>query len=191
MACPHVSGVAALVLSYAVENGITLTNTQLYEIITSSVRNIDDRLSGTKPYGDKSNTYYMGLDSYKGKMGTGKLDALMAIQSVRGAVCVSAVVGKEVEIDVSSLLGDGNIKVTGYSDFVIPADTRDRLDIKGDTYFSGKVYLTCHNSGVGTITVKYIAGGNAVGGGNTTGGKLMEKEIVLVVRDVNDNGGWF
>lgn len=190
MACPHVSGVAALVLSYAVENGITLTNTQLYEIITSSVRNIDDRLTGTKPYGDKSSTYFMGLDSYKGKMGTGKLDALMAIQSVRGAVCVSAVVGKEVEIDVSSLLGDGNIKVTGYSDFEIPADTRDRLDIKGDTYFSGKVYLTCHNSGVGTITVKYIAGGNAVGGGNTTGGKLMEKEIVLVVRDVNDNGGW-
>ena len=29
MACPHVSGIAALALSYAVENGIHLTNTQL------------------------------------------------------------------------------------------------------------------------------------------------------------------
>ena len=115
----------------------------------------------------------------------------MAIQSVRGALCVPAVVGKEIEINVSALLGDGNIKVSGYNDYVIPEETRNRLDIKGDTYFSGKLYLTCQNAGIGAITVKYIAGGNAVGGGNTTGGKLMEKEIVLVVRDANDNGGWF
>ena len=189
MACPHVSGIAALVVSYAVENGITLTNTQLYEIITSSVRNIDDRLTGTKAYGDHPG-YNMGLDSYKGKMGTGKIDALMAVQSVRGALCIPAVVGEEVEINISPLLGDGNIKVTSYSDYVIPAETRNRLDIKGDTYFSGKVYLTCHNAGVGVITVKYIAGGNAVGAGDTTGGKLMEKDIVLVVRDSNDNSGW-
>ena len=186
MACPHVSGIAALVLSYALDNGIMLTNTQLNEIITSSVRNIDDRLTGVKPI-------YIGnmsLDPYKGNMGTGKIDALMAIQSVRGALCVPAHVGEEVEINISSLLGDGNIKVTGYSDYVISPETRNRLDIKNDTYFSGKVYLTCHNAGVGVITVKYIAGGNAVGGGNTTGGKLMEKDIVLVVRDFNNNAGW-
>ena len=189
MACPHVSGIAALVVSYAVENGISLTNTQLYEILTSSVRNMDDRLTGTKVYGD-SIGYNMGLDSYKGKMGTGKIDALMAIQSVRGTMCVPVVVGKEVEIEVSSLLGDGNIKVTGYRDFEIPAETRSRLDIQGDTYFSGKIYLTCKNAGIGTITVKYIAGGDAVGGGSTTGGKLMEKELVLVARDANDNDGW-
>ena len=186
MACPHVSGIAALVLSYALDNGIMLTNTQLNEIITSSVRNIDDRLTGVKPI-------YIGnmsLDPFKGNMGTGKIDALMAIQSVRGALCVPALVGEEVEINISSLLGDGNIKVTGYSDYVISPETRNRLDIKNDTYFSGKVYLTCHNAGVGVITVKYIAGGNAVGGGNTTGGKLMEKDIVLVVRDFNNNAGW-
>ena len=186
MACPHVSGIAALVLSYALDNGIMLTNTQLNEIITSSVRNIDDRLTGVKPIYIGS----MSLDPYKGNMGTGKIDALMAIQSVRGALCVPAHVGEEVEINISSLLGDGNIKVTGYADYVIPAETRNRLDIKGDTYFSGKVYLTCQNAGVGVITVKYIAGGNAVGGGDTTGGKLMEKDIVLVVRDFNDNAGW-
>ena len=132
----------------------------------------------------------MSLDPYKGNMGTGKIDALMAIQSVRGALCVPAHVGEEVAINISSLLGDGNIKVTSHSEYVIPAETRNRLDIKNDTYFSGKVYLTCHNAGVGVITVKYIAGGNAVGGGNTTGGKLMEKDIVLVVRDFNNNAGW-
>lgn len=189
MACPHVSGVAALVLSYALDNGITLTNTKLYDIITSSVRNIDDALTGTKVYGENTK-WSFGLDSYKGKMGTGKLDALMAIQSVRGALCVPVVVGEELALSVSSLIGDGNIKVTGYSDYVIPAETRDRLAIQGDTYFGGKIYITCNNAGVGTITVKYIAGGDKVGGGDTTGGKLMEKDIVIVARDTNDNGGW-
>ena len=39
------------------------------------------------------------------------------------------------------------------------------------------------------ITV-YIAGGSSVGGGNSIGGKLMEKDIVIVAREANDNGGW-
>ncbi len=190
MACPHVSGIAALVLSYAVENGITLTNTQLYDIITSSVRNIDILLTGTKVYGDKSTNYNMGLDSYKGKMGTGKIDALMAIQSVRGTICVPAIVGEEIELDPAKLVGDGSISITGYNSFDIDDNTKSRLGIDKVDLFSGKVYFTPKNAGIGMVTLKYIAGGKTVGGGNTTGGKLMEKEVVVVVRDTNDNGGW-
>ena len=189
MACPHVSGIAALVLSYAVENGITLTNTQLYDIITSSVRNIDNRLTGTKVYGDNS-SYSMGLDSYKGKMGTGKIDALMAIQSVRGTICVPAIVGEEIELDPAKLVGDGSISITGYNSFDIDDNTKSRLGIDKVDLFGGKVYFTPKNAGIGMVTLKYIAGGKTVGGGNTTGGKLMEKEVVVVVRDTNDNGGW-
>ena len=191
MACPHVSGIAALVLSYAVENGITLTNTQLYDIITSSVRNIDDKLTGIKYIydyfrADMSGT--MSLDPYKGNMGTGKIDALMAIQSVRGAICVPAIVGQELEINVSSLIGDGNIKVTSYAEYSISDETKDRLGIDKVDYFSNKIYLTCKNAGVGTITVKYVAG--VKGEVGTPGGKVMEKDVVIVARDNNDNGAW-
>ncbi len=189
MACPHVSGIAALVLSYAVENGIKITNTQLYDIITSSVRNIDNELVGSKYiyWGSKTS---MALEPFKGNMGTGRIDALMAIMNVRGAICAPAVVGQEYELKVSSFIGTGDIKVKAFKDFSISEETKNRLGIDKVEFFSTSLYFTCKKAGVGVVTVKYIAGGDAVGGGDTTGGKLMEKEIVIVARDNNDNGGW-
>ena len=132
----------------------------------------------------------MGLDSYKGNMGTGKIDALMAIQSVRGTICVPAIVGEEIELDPAKLVGDGSISITGYNSFDIDDNTKSRLGIDKVDLFGGKVYFTPKNAGIGMVTLKYIAGGKTVGGGNTTGGKLMEKDVVVVVRDTNDNGGW-
>ena len=191
MACPHVSGVAALVLSYALENGIQLTNTKLYEILTSSVRNIDDMLEGTKTYFSYANgsTFQVPLAPFKGKMGTGKLDATLAIMNLRGATCIPVVVGKETKIEVGKLLGESGIKVTVPRDFVIDDDVRERLGITAE-WFNNDIYVTCANTGIGVITVKYVAGGEAVGGGSTVGGKLIEKEIVLISRQSNDNGGW-
>ena len=191
MACPHVSGIAALVLSYAVENGIHITNNQLYDIITSSVRNIDDSLTGVKPlYPGYSQLGSMSLDAYKGKMGTGKIDALMAIMNVRGAQCVPATVGKELEVKVANFVGNGDIKVKAFNGYEISEETKQRLGIEKVEFFSTSVYLTCKKPGIGVITVKYIAGGDKVGGGDLTGGKLMEKEIVIIAREANDNGGW-
>jgi subtilisin family serine protease len=189
MACPHVSGVAALILSYAVEHGIYLTTERVYEILTSSVRNIDNELVGSKYiyWGSKTP---MALEPFKGNMGTGRIDALMAIMNVRGAICAPAVVGQEYELKVSNFIGTGDIKVKAFKDFSISEETKNRLGIDKVEFFSTSLYFTCKKAGVGVVTVKYIAGGDAVGGGDTTGGKLMEKEIVIVARDNNDNGGW-
>jgi len=189
MACPHVSGIAALAVSYALDNGITLTNTELYDIITSSVREIDSKLTGTKSYGDSAG-YFMQLSGYKGGMGTGKLDALMAIMNVRGTICIPVVVGQEFELNTNKIIGNGDISTVKGFDFDMDEETKNRLGIDKFDLFGGKVYFTCKNSGIGVIKYRYIAGGNAVGSGNTTGGKLMEKEIVIVARDANDNGGW-
>ena len=194
MACPHVSGVAALALSYAVENGIKLTNTQLYDVIASSVRNIDNSLTGTvdRHYyqGNTIKKYNFDVSLYKGKMGTGKLDALLAIMNLRGATCIPVVVGEEFDLKIGNIIGTGDIDVTMLKEFVIPEDVKQRLGITTADFFSNTIYLKCTKPGIGVITVKYIAGGKAVGGGETTGGKLMEKEVVIISRENNDNGAW-
>ena len=198
MACPHVSGVAALLLSYAVENGIHLTNTQLYDVITSSVRNIDNSLKGNverhQAYLDANGTYRIrsyqfNLDLYKGKMGTGKLDATLAIMNLRGATCIPVVVGEEFALKIGNIIGTGDIDVTMLKEFVIADDVKERLGITAD-FFSNTIYIKCTKPGIGVMTVKYIAGGKTVGGGDSIGGKLMEKEVVIISRENNDNGAW-
>ena len=197
MACPHVSGVAALLLSYAVENGIKITNNQLFDILTSSVRNIDNSLAGkdtkvtrhVQYVGGSTGSYDFYLNEYMGKMGTGKLDATLAIMNLRGATCVPVTVGKEYALKIGNIIGTKDLNITMVKEFEVSADVRERLGMTTD-FFSNTIYITCEKPGIGVIKVQYIAGGNAVGGGSTVGGKLMEKEVVIISRENNDNGAW-
>lgn len=63
MACPHVSGIAALVLSYA--PGV-MTNQQLWDLLVSTTDNID----GINP-------------GYLGQLGSGRLNALKAVEAAQ------------------------------------------------------------------------------------------------------------
>lgn len=67
MACPHVSGVAALLISNAVRNGVTLTNSQVADLLKN---NVDD--------------HYSLNSGYIGKLGTGRLNADLALQALQG-----------------------------------------------------------------------------------------------------------
>lgn len=190
MACPHVSGVAALLVSYAIENGITLTNDRLYEILTSSVRDYDSELTGSAVrYDYYGSAYNFNIGKHKGKMGTGKLDALLAIMNLRGAACIPIEVGVDTEIDINHYMGTGDLHITPYDGYEVDDETFDRLAIS-IYYYGGKHYILCAKPGIGVVKLKYIAGGEVVGGSSASGGKLIEKEFVIIARDKNDNGGW-
>ena len=190
MACPHVSGVAALLVSYAIENGITLTNDRLYEILTSSVRDYDSELTGAAVrYNYEGTAYNFNIGKHKGKMGTGKLDALLAIMNLRGATCIPVEVGVDTEIDINHYMGTGDLHITPYDGYEVDDETFDRLAIS-IYYYGGKHYILCAKPGIGVVKLKYIAGGEVVGGSSASGGKIIEKEFVIIARDNNDNGGW-
>ena len=190
MACPHVSGVAALLVSYAIENGITLTNDRLYEILTSSVRDYDSELTGAAVrYNYEGTAYNFNIGKHKGKMGTGKLDALLAIMNLRGAACIPVEVGVDTEIDINHYMGTGDLHITPYDGYEVDDETFDRLAIS-IYYYGGKHYILCAKPGIGVVKLKYIAGGEVVGGSSASGGKIIEKEFVIIARDNNDNGGW-
>ncbi len=91
MACPHVSGVAALGLSYAVQQRRHFKASQFIQLLKESVKPLDSWYSG-----GKKKTYYrnhnspasaptvMELSKYVGKMGTGVVDAGRLLDAIEG-----------------------------------------------------------------------------------------------------------
>ena len=83
MACPHVSGVAALGLSYLSQLGYRMTADAYKKLLLESVHPIDSYLTGTKYY-DEGRQKIL-LDEYKGKMGAGYLDANLLLENIKVA----------------------------------------------------------------------------------------------------------
>ena len=92
MACPHVSGVAALGLSYAVKQRRHFKASEFIELLKASTKSLDSW------YGNgKVKTYYRNhlsagasptrveLSKYIGKMGAGLVDAGMLLNNIEGS----------------------------------------------------------------------------------------------------------
>jgi subtilisin family serine protease len=177
MACPHVSGIAALAISYAADNGIVLTLPELKDIIVSSVTCFDT-MSGQKAiYGGG----FMNLSSYNNKMGTGLIDAYRVLMAVRGTTCIPIPLGEQVILDISPYIGDGRgtIKML---EGEISNEVKEKLGIVDCKFMGNKLLMTCTKPGSALVTLKYVAGGNTVGGGIITGGMEAQQEFAFIVR---------
>ncbi|MBR5206033.1 MAG: S8 family serine peptidase [Alistipes sp.] len=185
-ACPHVSGIAALGLSYALDNGLNFTLAEFKSKLLTSVNNFDSVLVGTKENVGTGGT--LNLNNYRGKMGTGKVDTYRFLMSLRGTACIPVAVGQEVIIDFNKYMGDGETSIKVLSKYTISDETRATLGIEGERMIGDKFIITCTKPGCGTITVSMVAGGTAVGGGQLVGGMAIEKEFALVAREGNTVG---
>ena len=197
MACPHVSGIAALAISYALDNNIVLTLPELKDIIVSSVNNINPYLDGFKTNVSGGT---LNLKSYNNKMGTGLIDAYRVLMAVRGTKCIPIPVGEEVMINISSYIGDGTNDKIKMLESEISEETIEALGIENIKWMGGKLMLTCTKPGTALVTLKYVAGGTNVGGGQITGGMATEQEFAFIAREgitfdegtlePNNPGGW-
>ena len=92
MSCPHISGVAALGLSYAVKQRRHFKADEFVKLLKESVKPVDSWYGG-----GKKKTYYrnhisaaasltqVNLSAYIGKMGTGVADAGMLLNNIEGS----------------------------------------------------------------------------------------------------------
>ena len=192
MATPHVSGCAALGLSYALKQGYHFSVDEFRNLILTSVHDINQYMHGTREYYDyKTGTYpTFSCDKYKNKMGTGYIDAHLLLMQLDSTPCLYLTAGQEKSISLDTYFGDGAKDIT-YIGVEINNDVISSLGITTPKLKDGMLTICCTNAGIGRIKVKAIAGDTLVGGGNLMGGMEMEREIEVVVRGtVASNGGW-
>lgn len=187
MACPHVSGVAALGLSYALKLGKHFTREEFTNMLLTSVGDIDGLLEGYKNPGTGN---YMDLSAYRGNMGTGTLDAYRLMMQIEGTPCLVIPVGIPQEVILTTYFGGGAEHLT-YLDVTISEADRAKLGIKEEPKFvDGKLRIACTSPGVAKITVRAVAGGNRPASGTVIGGMEISKTFAIIVCSTATNGGW-
>lgn len=211
MACPHVSGVVALGLSYAKKLGKHFTRDEFKRMILASVNDIDQRIGSIS---EKTYAYGRGalaMAPYYHQMGTGAIDAWRLMMHIEGLPTLTSTLGKQQWIDLTSIFGTASTSLT-YLSVEVPAATASSLGLEkitptntekypavvdgnGYAYIQfGRLYIHPTKIGSGTLTISAVGGGDHVGGGsNPPGGMTLTQTVSLIARDTdggNGTGGW-
>lgn len=182
MACPHVSGVAALGLSYALAKGKQYTVDEFKSMLLTAVNDIDSYIIGGTKNG-------MVLRNYRKNMGTGSIDAYQLLMQIEGTPCLPAKVGVQQVLSLDKFFGQASANLTYKSAEMSQADM-DKLGITAAPAFSyGKLQIKCTKPGVAKIKIKAMAGSSSANG--EMSGMEITKEFAIIARAVQaGNGGW-
>ena len=203
MACPHVTGVAALGLAYARKLGKHFTVQEFKNLIVTSARDFDTRLNGQKTYEGTRKNNPLELYRYRKMMGSGAIDAWLLCMQIEGIPCLTAKVGENQWIDISPYFGTASINLTylGRAEgegsnikyyIEVSDDARNALGLAEDPYVQfGRLWIHPTKVGAAKITVKAVGGGTIVGGGDKIGGMEVSHDISVIARNIkSSNGGW-
>ena len=191
MACPHVSGVAALGISYAAKIGKKFEGDDYRHTLLTAVNDINTlMLEGTKPYNGVADAVV--LKNYHKRMGTGALDTWRLFMLIEGTPSVQVTAGERCSVDLKEYFGGSATDIT-YRGIEVSDEAREALGIKGDPKMDkGLLVIRCDKCGSAKIKISAIAGGGQLGGGNNIGGTEITREVSIISRGVSStNGGWF
>lgn len=190
MACPHVSGVAALGVSYAGKLGKKFTGEEFTALLLTSVNDINQLISEAdiKPFGDLS---FM-LKPYYKRMGTGAIDAWKLLMQIEGTPSVMIKSGATSAISLEDFFGESYDDLT-YTRVEVDADAKKTLGLASNPRIEdGVLSIACMKNGSAKIKVYAIAGGTQISDGSGIGGTEICRELSIISRGVySENGGWF
>ena len=188
MACPHVSGVVALGLSYALKIGKTFTYDDFIGILYSSVNDLDHYIETCTK---ESNGVAFDLTPYWRQMGTGAVDTWRFLMNIEGTPNLVAEVGEQAKVSLVPCFGASAANLT-YTKIEIDEQAREALGIEGEPYINnGRLFITCTKYGSAKIRIYAIAGGDKAATDAVMGGTEFSREVSLLSRDsIAENGGW-
>ena len=185
MACPHVSGVVALAISYATQLRRHLTATELYDLLHETAKPIDEYMTGKKKYyryvADLGCVQPMSfaLSAYKGKMGAGQVDAAALLAKIAGA-------GIEMRFPNITVAVDGTVVEAPASYYVEAVGAKFSVEIADEGVASCEVIdgskVAFYGLKVGSTTAKLTISNN-----NTP---IVEQTFNITVRTSHNNNGW-
>ena len=191
MACPHVSGVVALGLSYARKLGKTFTYDEFLSLIYSSVNNIDYYIETCTKY---TGGVLMDLTPFWGNMGTGAIDTWRLLMQIEGTPCLVVQSGADSKMTLDQYFSPAASNLT-YTKVEVSPEAREALGIEGNPYVKyGKLHIRCTKEGSARISITAIAGGSEVAGQGsaTMGGSEFTREVAILSRvaAISENGAW-
>lgn len=185
MACPHVSGVAALAISYAAQLRRHLTAQELYNLIHETATPIDQYMTGKKQYyryvADLGAIQPMSfnLSPYKGQMGAGQVNAAALLEKIAGA-------GEQMRFPNITVAVDGCVVESPARYFIeavgakIEIEIADKSVASFDIIEGGKVAFKGLKVGSTAAKIKIL--------NNNT--PLLEQLFYITVRTSTSDNGW-
>ncbi len=189
MACPHVSGVLALGISYAEKLGKKFSREEMTSMLFTSVNDLDQYYeSGSKNYYDLSTggKSTISLNQYYNKMGTGAVDAWKFLMAIEGTPSVIVSSRGKSSIDLTDFCNPGD----SY-EISIDEASKASLGLASDPIISnGSLIIECSKVGAGKIVLTSSVGKDS-SSENGIGSMDYSRTISIVSRQfAAKNGGW-
>lgn len=171
MACPHVTGVAALGLAYAAKLGKTYTVDEYRSLLLASTYPLEPYLV------DASDA------DFKNRIGAGCIDAVRLLSNIGGLPVLTIPVGTtRTKVDLSTVLGGAAANSGSTCQVSISETSEERLGLTHAASASKGIWtvVSCENPGTALMTITA-----------TIGNTPVKQQVMLVAKSATTaNGGW-